>query len=266
MGIFSSSDVNFDRVKNAASRRIINSPHSLAWQMQGSTSENSSLSKFKKLHNTYSGERCFIIGNGPSLKKMDLSHLKNEFTFGLNRIYLMFDEIGFESTFHVVMNELVIEQCAEDIANSPSKKFLGWNRRQLFPDHSDITFFHHTYSPNFQKDLTKPIWGGATVTYAAMQIAYYLGFKQVILIGVDHSFSAKGTPHKVVTSTGDDADHFDPRYFGKGFRWQLPDLMTSEVAYKMAKQAFEEDNRSIIDATVDGKLDVYEKVDFYSLF
>lgn len=264
-GILTSSEVNFGRVKEAAKRRAGNLPHSLAWSMQAQA-KDSSQSRLKGLHNKYAGERCFIIGNGPSLKQMDLSHLKNEFTFGLNRIYLMFDDIGFSTTFHVVMNELVLEQCADDIAKSPSLKFLNWNRRSLFQSQQDIIYFHQTYTPDFQTDLTKPIWGGATVTYASMQLAYYFGFKEVYLIGVDHSFSAKGTPHKVVTSTGDDADHFDPRYFGKGFRWQLPDLMTSEVAYSMAKNRFEKDGRSITDATVNGKLEIFKKADYYSLF
>ena len=65
---------------------------------------------------------------------------------------------------------------------------------------------------------------------------------------------------------GDDRDHFDTRYFGKGFRWQLPDLDTSEVAYRMAHKAYANDNRRILDATVGGKLTVFPKLDYDSLF
>jgi hypothetical protein len=93
-----------------------------------------------------------------------------------------------------------------------------------------------------------------------------MGFDEVILIGVDHNFTTKGEPNKTVVSQGDDPDHFDTRYFGKGFRWQLPDLDTSEIGYRMAKQAFEQDSRRIVDATVGGKLTVFEKVDYNSLF
>jgi hypothetical protein len=64
-----------------------------------------------------------------------------------------------------------------------------------------------------------------------------------------------------VTSSGADPNHFDPNYFGKGFRWQLPDLQTSELAYRLAREAFESDRRRIIDCTVDGKLDVFPKAD-----
>ena len=59
-------------------------------------SENRSrLEVYRDLHR---GKRCFVIGNGPSLKQTDLSLLKNEFTFGLNRIYLLFPELGFTTT------------------------------------------------------------------------------------------------------------------------------------------------------------------------
>jgi len=97
-------------------------------------------------------------------------------------------------------------------------------------------------------------------------LAFHMGFSQVILIGVDHSFSSQGKPNTTVVSTGDDPNHFSPDYFGKGFRWQLPDLQTSEIAYTMAREAYKEDGREIIDATVGGKLTIFPKVDYESLF
>jgi hypothetical protein len=95
-----------------------------------------------------------------------------------------------------------------------------------------------------------------------MQLAYFMGFDEVVLIGVDHSFKTKGTPNITVISEGDDEDHFASEYFGKGFRWQLPDLEASEIAYMKAKEAFEADGRKIIDATIDGKLTVFPKADY----
>ncbi len=93
-----------------------------------------------------------------------------------------------------------------------------------------------------------------------------MGFEEVILTGVDHSFSIQGPPNVTVVSRGDDRDHFSPDYFGEGFRWQLPDLEASEHAYRMARAAFEKDGRRVLDATKGGKLTVFPKVDFDSLF
>lgn len=219
------------------------------------------------LENKYSGERCFVIGNGPSLRNTDLSRLRHEFTFGMNRIYMAFADMGFQTSFFVSINDLVIEQTAKDIQKLKMPRFIAWHSHRWLQPEDDLFFLYTTYTgPKFSKNITGRIWEGATVTFVALQIAYYLGFKEVILIGVDHSFATKGKPNQMVVSKGDDPNHFHPAYFGKGFRWQLPDLETSEMAYRMAKLAYEKDGRKIIDATVGGKLTIFPKIDYNQLF
>lgn len=226
-----------------------------------------SVKRLRTYANRHAGQRCFIIGNGPSLRKMDLAPLRDEITFGLNRIYLLFDSLGFATTYYVSTNRYVMEQCAEDIAKLPCPKFIGWKGRDVIPFTSRTMFVRPRNGPRFCTDVaTEGVWEGATVTYMAMQIAYYMGFQKVILIGVDHSFQTKGTPRQLVVSGGDDPDHFHPNYFGKGFQWQLPDLETSELAYTLARREFELAGREIMDATVGGKLQVFPKVDYDELF
>lgn len=213
------------------------------------------------------GERCFIIGNGPSLKVTDLKKLMGEYTFGMNRFYLMFPELGFSTTYYISVNSLVIEQCAEDIRDLRVPKFLSWRSRDLIQPTEDMLFLHTTYTgAKFARDARGRLWEGATVTYVALQLAYHMGFKQVILIGIDHSFSTKGKPNTTVISQGDDPDHFHEGYFGKGFRWQLPDLETSERAYKLALDAYTQSGREVLDATIDGNLTVFPKVAYEELF
>ncbi len=226
-----------------------------------------SIARLSHYQNIHQGQRCFIIGNGPSLKNMDLSPLKNEFTFGMNRIYLLYPKMGFPTTYYVSINSLVIEQCADDIEKLPVPKFLSWRSQKLIRMTENTMFLHTTYTgKKFAKDARKRLWEGATVTYVALQLAYFMGFRQVILIGVDHSFASKGKPNTTIVSQGDDPDHFNPGYFGKGFRWQLPDLETSEIAYRLARKTYEENEREVLDATVGGKLTVFPKVDYQTLF
>jgi hypothetical protein len=216
----------------------------------------------------HQGQRCFIIGNGPSLKRTDLSLLKNEVTFGLNRIYLLFDEIGFETTYHVTVNRLVLEQTTKEMSNLSMPSFISWKSHDLIEFRHNTIFLRSVLrdGPRFFTDITEGIWEGATVTYVAMQIAYYLGFEKVILVGVDHNFATQGTPHATVVSRGDDPNHFSPHYFGKGFRWQLPDLESSELAYRIADYQFKLSGREIVDATPGGKLKIFPKVDYEALF
>ena len=229
-----------------------------------------SIARLAALKDQYRGQRCFIIGNGPSLRETDISKLKGEYTFGMNRIYLAFEDWGFQTSFLVSVNDLVIEQCAADFLALDVPRFFSWRSHKYFPKLpvSQLpTFLHTTYTgPGFSTDARGRLWEGATVTNVCLQLAYHMGFEQVILIGVDHSFAAKGKPNATVVSEGDDQSHFDPRYFGKGFRWQLPDLDTSEQGYWLARQAYEAAGRSVVDATIGGHLQVFPKVKYASLF
>ncbi|PWH12397.1 MAG: hypothetical protein DDG60_13450 [Anaerolineae bacterium] len=225
------------------------------------------------LKDIHRGRRAFIIGNGPSLKYTDLRKLRGEITFGLNRIYLLFSELGFSTTYLVSINDLVIEQCAHEMAELVLPKFISWRSRRHFQHLPKVrpetlpTFLYTTYDlPRFATDARGRIWEGATVTNVALQLAYHMGIQQVILVGVDHNFVSKGPANTTVVSEGDDPNHFSPAYFGKGFRWQLPDLETSEIGYRLARRAYEKAGRQVLDATIGGKLTVFEKVDYNTLF
>jgi hypothetical protein len=230
-----------------------------------------SIRKLSAMKDRHQGDRCFIIGNGPSLNKTDISKLKDEYTFGMNRIYLAFDDWGFTTSFLVCVNSLVIEQVYQDFQKLQVPKFFSWRSRRLLypkgvPDENTHFLFSTYTGPKFAYDAAERLWEGATVTYICLQLAFHMGFEEVILIGVDHNFATAGTPNTTVTSTGDDESHFDPAYFGKGFRWQLPDLVTNEQAYWLARKSFEDAGRQVIDATVGGKLKVFPKVSYTSLF
>ena len=226
-----------------------------------------SKSRLAALKDTHKGERCFVVGNGPSLKNTDLSKLQNDFCIGMNRIFLAADELGFFPDILVCVNDLVVEQSVEEFNNLQMPKFFSWRARKWLTMDPWTHFIYTSYtSPKFSRDVTGRVWEGATVTNVCLQLAYHLGFSEVILIGVDHSFATKGKPNTTIQSQGDDPNHFSAAYFGKGFRWQLPDLETSELGYRMARQSYEKNGRKILDATVGGKLDIFEKVDYNTLF
>jgi hypothetical protein len=227
-----------------------------------------SVRKLEKLENIHANQRCFIIGNGPSLRQTDMSRLKNEFTFGLNRIYLIFPELGFTTTYLVSVNDLVLEQCAADMQNLDLPKFITWRARQWFRKDRQVSFLDTDFTgdEDFCSSITSRFFEGYTVTYVALQLAFQMGFSQAILVGVDHSFVTKGVANQAIVSQGDDPNHFAPNYFGKGFKWQLPDLAGSERAYTMAREAYIRAGRQVVDATVGGKLTIFPKVDYRDLF
>jgi hypothetical protein len=221
----------------------------------------SKLQKFKNLHQ---GKDCFIIGNGPSLNEMNLEPLRRHHTFGLNKIYLMEDRgVDLNLSFLVSVNPLVIEQSASRFESMNCDMFLSYSAayNQVRPlDH--VNYIYSRGGPyTFRGNLNKRICEGHTVTFVAMQIAYFMGFRRVFLVGVDHSFQAEGDPNEKQHMEDEDVNHFDPNYF-KGNDWQLPDLEASELSYRLARFFYHRDGRQIIDATVDGELDIYPKLKY----
>jgi hypothetical protein len=217
------------------------------------------LLKFKDIHK---GEGCFIIGNGPSLNKMDLSPLKNYHTFGLNKIYLIFDRVDLNLSYHVAVNPLVIEQSVQEFESLSCPSFLSYRDAcNVIRPLKHIYFLFTRGYHSFKANLLEEISDGYTVTYVAMQIAYYMGFSKLFLIGVDHNFNSPGNPNEKQFLQGNDTNHFDPRYFGNK-EWHLPDLEASELSYHLARFYFKIADRQIYDATVNGKLQIFTKISF----
>ncbi len=220
----------------------------------------------KDMKNIFEGQRCFIIGNGPSLKKTDMRILKHEYTIGTNRIYLNYENMGFEPTFYCSVNPHVIEQFSEEINSIKSVKFIRSESQRYVRNRWNTFFMESSGAHDFIEDLETMQWcEGWTVTYCAMQVAFYLGFHTVILIGVDHNFPASGDPNKLVTADSSDENHFHPEYFGKGIQWQYPDLERSEKSYAIAKEIYEKNGKIILDATIGGKLKIFPKADYNEL-
>lgn len=118
----------------------------------------------------------------------------------------------------------------------------------------------------FSTDLALGVHEGWTVTHVALQLAYFLGFSDVVLIGLDHRYSFEGRPNEARTLQGADTNHFSDRYFGYGQTWDNPDLERSEESYRAALEAFRRDGRRVRDATVDGACTVFPKADHREIF
>lgn len=220
------------------------------------------LLKFKDIHRN---EGCFIIGNGPSLNTLDLSLLNNYHTFGLNKIYLLFTRLELHLSYYVAVNPYVIQQSKKQIERLSCPSFIAFNSQGVRAPLKDLEPIHfimtHGRVDSFQGNLMKPLWEGATVTYMALQIAYYMGFSRIFLVGVDHSYTVTGKPGETQILKGKDTNHFSEEYFADQ-EWQLPDLKRSEEAYRIADIYFQKHGRRIYDATTGGKLGVFPKITF----
>jgi hypothetical protein len=223
------------------------------------------------------GKRCFIMGGGPSLKKVDPLLLQNEDTFGVNAIYLITDWLGFLPKYYMVEDRLVVEDRGAEIAamRGPAKFYDARYNAHIPPDMDTRNFRMfglfdgYPAFPCFSHDAAKGIWWGGTVSYMCMQLAWYMEYDPVYLIGMDHNYvkpETTKTNDLVWTSQGDDPNHFHPDYFGKGKRWHDPQIPRMEAGFRRARLEYERAGRRIVNATRGGKLEIFPRVSFESLF
>lgn len=239
--------------------------------------------RIRELKDKFKGERCFILGNGPSLNKIDLSLLKDEYSFAVNGIFYKTREMGYRPTFFVVEDKHVIYDNIEDLRTYEAPyKFFPVRYKKLFPKscRKNTMFVNfnegfywesgsHFEFPRFSPDASERVYCGQSVTIANMQLAYYFGFSEVYLIGMDFNYNIPNSANvdgNVIESTEDDINHFHPDYFGPGKKWHDPKLHNVLKCYEMCKFVYEQNGRKIINATAGGKLEVYDRVDFDTLF
>lgn len=218
------------------------------------------MSRLRAFRNYHKTDRVYILGNGPSLADVDFNRLgMGCITIGTNRIYLS----GFVPDYYICVNPLVMQQFYKEIGELATVKFISesamatlpadWNQAgEVIPISTDLRV------PVFG-NIEGLIWEGYTVTYVALQLAYYMGFEEAVLLGVDHDYGGNGLqPNLELVSTKPDVAHFHPEYFGAGVRWNAPDLHNSELAFSLAKEQYEGDGRRIINASERTKLRVFE--------
>lgn len=227
------------------------------------------ISDFK---NKYLGERCFIIGNGPSLNKTNLKCLKNETTFGTNGIFLNYKSMGYMPTFYIVADMHYVKVHVKDIDSiNGTIKLFPRTYKKYFPHNNDkiiylnITDTPHKSRPNFSIDADKYIKACYTTTYLNMQLAYYMGIRKVYLIGVDHDWGDEIAQHPKNTSPHNgiinpkNIGYFHPDYILKDELWMIPYFKGIEAGYSFAKKFYEEHNGIIYNATVGGKLEIFKR-------
>ena len=259
-------DITAKRIVVAIFRRIANVPHFVLWKLPFGFAKfnRRNLLQYKNKH---AGKRCFIVANGPSLKNVNFDKLKDEITIGMNRIYLMEKINGFVPTYLVCIDKKSQSlQFTSDYDNLELTTFYNWDLRNIFKKKNKHIFLKEKLNPKFSKNLAQePCGSGKSVTYACIQLAYFMGFDEVYLIGKDHNYKTMEKASVSIISNGDEDNHFIKGYYKTGMLWDCPDLKSEEYAYHIARRVFEKENRIIKDATQGGYLNIFEKVDINKL-
>ncbi len=225
--------------------------------------------KVRRLKGSHTGERCFIIGNGPSLKAEDLSKLKGEYCFAANRIYKIFPETDWRPQSYLCVDSYVLNDIAKDVEKLKVPYIfiqMEGKKKRLKNSQSQIIYINN-YCPylvdrykrlkvKFSRDVSHHFVAGGTVVYTAIQLAAYMGFREIYLLGVDHNYSKKmdAKGNLIVDPSIQD-------YFGslKPNDYSIQNIETSTNAYKTARRYCEKHGILIKNLTNGGKLEVFRR-------
>ena len=213
--------------------------------------------QLRDFQNRHAGQRCFIVGNGPSLSSLPLDRLQNELLFGSNRGYLAYP-LGLPTFHYYCLSDIhVFNKHREEIVRAQvGERFYrdtavppevdGW-RVPYLPD-------CYMYHGDFRKDISTGTARGHTVTLdLCVPIAFYMGFETVILIGCDYAWAR-------------DSVHF--YQCPRDAQTQIDALPVDRMfkSFEVARRTFEEEGRQLLNATSGGNLEALKRVAFDSLF
>ena len=239
-----------------------------------------SYEELRNLKDVHKGETCIIIGNGPSLNQIDMDLVSQFPHFAVNSYFLLEEKIKRPPDFYVVEDTAVFKDNFSEIIDfEAGQKFFPMIYKEKLldgrtsEDLGNPLFFRMNQGfygrstgtlgyPRFSQDFSQRAYCGQSVTIINLQLAYWMGFQRVLLIGMDFSYhipSDAKIDGNIIVSQSDDPNHFDPRYFGSGKTWKDPKLSRVLQNYRLAKEIFEADGRQILNCTVGGALEIFER-------
>ena len=231
------------------------------------------LKEFEKKHNK---ERCFIVGNGPSLNKIDMKSLKPEITLGSNRVYLGFKEWGYNFTYWSVGDGTLAKQIGEDLSEELPAEMIKFIPRSIFKEFNEEKI-NNTVELNFgpgkpfPKFSDKPelLYPGFTITYASLQLAAIMGCNPIYMVGVDHSYDVSEKNIKGEDRWRDDESksHFCKDYMNSKNNqlWTMPQVDNMNKAYKCAAEWAYRNHIFTINLTPNSQLGYFPKGKFADL-
>jgi hypothetical protein len=222
----------------------------------------------KELKDKHKGRPAVLIGGGPSINKMDLDKFQDYVTFGCNGFFLKMESLDWSPTYYTVEDPLPAMDNSKEISElADTHKIIPYDLKKYVKPYSGKTTYvdfrrsylrpSHPDFPSFRKkDENRFYWGG-TVMYYNIQLADYMGCDPIYLVGVDLNYVVPEGTRKngaVLTSIDNDPNHFDPRYFGKGKKWHLPETERMQHSFNKAYSVLKERGVRLLNGGVESKL------------
>lgn len=221
------------------------------------------LQQFKDIHK---GERCFIVATGPSLTIDDVNKLKGEICWTCNSGIRLFEKTDWRPQYYAIADGTVYRKIKEDLDPSEFKaafynhKDIEWGGENVFPLPMWVSLVMDAGTrkvvprvlrrKRMSMDISKKIFMGGNVTNVIIQICFYMGFKEIYLLGCDCNYKG-AVLHSSLTGYKNDDKLFESAdYIG----WSMIE------DHKCAKRMADKLGVKIYNATRGGMLEVYPRV------
>lgn len=216
------------------------------------------IQKYKDIHK---GKRCFIVATGPSLTIADLEMLNNEITFGMNSITKIFDKTTWRPTYYGIQDRQVYEKMEPSILQYYAESNNVFVADELdglfklppqfirFPYNGNYHLYagkYGEYTAQFSDNAYEVVYDGYSITYSLIQIAVYMGFSEICLLGCDCNYPKGVKNHFVESGFVDKNAHTNP------------DRML--VGYRKSKEYADTHEVKIINCTRGGMLEVFPRM------
>lgn len=215
----------------------------------------------KAYKDKYKGKRIFITCTGPSLTIEDLEKLKNEYVFGMNSICLIHDKTDWKPDFYGIQDESVFNKVKDALLSTDNgvvfapyyyKKHYGtpdywvyWHMCGSY--HIYELIYGPRYFTKFCADSYVKVYDGYSITYSILQLAMYMGFEEIYLLGADCTYLGK------------------KQHFIEHGNYEKPERIADAsdrlmVSYAAAKKYADAHGIKIYNATRGGGLELFTRV------
>ncbi len=233
--------------------------------------------KIRSLKDKYAGKRCFVVCNGPSLKAEDLTKIyeAGDISVAMNHIPRIYSQTPWRPNILMCTDGCVFWPKGKELikkSNDGMKLFqyrdcfraIGYKGPKLFMNlYGDENLLDH---PKFSENLEEIIWSIGTTAYESIEVARWMGCKEIYLIGCDMSYAVNLNRDGTIYYNNSGTNHFygadkDGLSNVKPVpTWQL------KLAFRAADDYSRANGFRVYNATRGGFLEEFERVDFDRLF
>jgi hypothetical protein len=216
-----------------------------------------------------------VMGNGPSLKDVDFESLKNCHTVGMNAAYRHYYDTGWWPTYFCCFDYRVTDyhtaawkKMIED-PDVPIKKYFLLKKISGSPKLHTLSL-HGQHVPGKFSDKFESFGYGGCTGANSCQVGICLGYKKIIIVGVDCSYVqiVDGAKHSTgndltMTKTPDkNPNYFLDDYQREGDQFNIPNAhIFHEPAWKGLASFSKAKGVDIVNCSPASKLDCFRKSD-----